>query len=192
MTAKKYYSKTYRFMHWAITTAFVLLLVTIFLRLTWMNKNHMADIIGVYLNDAGKSLPQDDLIVLAKKIRQPMWQWHIYIGYVLVGLFTIRFMLPAFGKMKFQNPFNKTLTIKEKFQYWVYMVFYACVTASLITGLIIEHGPKTLRKQVEEWHKLSIYYLVAYIVIHLTGVLIAEFTKEKGLISRIVSGGNKE
>lgn len=191
MRVSKSYSKTYRIMHWAIAVSFTLLLVTIFLRLTWMNKNHMADIIGVYLTDAGTSLPQDDLIVLAKKIRHPMWQWHTYIGYVLVGLFTIRFMLPIFGEMKFQNPFKKLLSVKEKFQFWVYIIFYVCVTASLITGLIIELGPKTLRKQVEDWHKLSIYYLVAYMVIHLTSVLIAELTKEKGLVSRIISGSNK-
>lgn len=192
MNTEKSYSKTYRIIHWAIAISFMLLLITIFLRLTWMNKFHMADIIGLYLSEHELSLSEDQLIVLAKQIRRPMWQWHIYIGYALVALFSIRFILPAFGKMTFQNPFNKALSIKERFQYWVYIVFYVCVTASLITGLIIELGPKALRKQVEDWHKLSIYYLVAFIVIHLANVLIAEFTKHKGLISKMISGGNRD
>jgi cytochrome b561 len=182
------YSKVYRIIHWAIAVSFMLLLITIFLRLTWMNKFNMATVIKDYLSGTDQILSQEQLIVLAKKIRQPMWDWHIYIGYVLVGLFSIRFLLPAFGNMKIQNPFSKNISIKMKFQKWSYIIFYVCVIVSLVTGLIIELGPKELKKPMEEIHVLGIYYLIAFIVIHLAGVFIAEFTEQKGIISRIVSG----
>lgn len=185
---KTKYSKLYRIIHWAIAVSFLLLLLTIFLRLTWLNKFNVAAIIQDYLNGTDQMLSQEQLIVLAKKIRQPMWDWHIYIGYVLIGLFSIRFTLPALGHMKFQNPFSRNLSVKEKFQKWTYIIFYVCVIISLVTGLIIELGPKELKKPMEEIHILGIYYLVAFIVIHLAGVLIAEFTDQKGIISRIVSG----
>ena len=185
---KTKYSKIYRIIHWAIAVSFILLLITIFLRLTWMNKYNMAAIINDYLISTEQSLSQDQLIVLAKKIRQPMWNWHIYIGYVLVGLFSIRFILPAFGQMKLQNPLSKNLSTKKRIQKWTYIIFYLCVIVSLVTGLIIELGPKELKKPMEEIHVLGIYYLIAFIVIHLAGVLIAEFTEQKGIISRIVSG----
>ncbi|MBJ7881403.1 cytochrome b/b6 domain-containing protein [Gelidibacter salicanalis] len=186
------YSKTYRLIHWAIALAFLLLLITIFLRLTWMNKFNMAAIIQEYLIDNGQVLSEDQLIVLAKKLRQPMWDWHIYIGYVLVGLFSIRFFLPAFGQMKIQSPLTKNLSTKEKFQKWTYIIFYICVIVSLVTGLIIELGPKELKKPMEAIHVLSIYYLLAFIAIHISGVLIAEFTEHKGIISSIVSGAKKK
>lgn len=182
------YSKIYRIIHWAIAISFLLLLITIFLRLTWMNKYNMAAIIENYLISTEQSLSQDQLIVLAKKIRQPMWNWHIYLGYVLVGLFSIRFILPAFGQMKIQNPLSKNLSTKKRIQKWTYIIFYVFVMVSLVTGLIIELGPKELKKPMEEIHVLGIYYLIAFIVIHLAGVLIAEFTNEKGIISKIVSG----
>lgn len=117
-----------------------------------------------------------------------MWDWHIYIGYALVGLFSIRFILPAFGQMKIQNPFGKDLSTKMKFQKWTYILFYVCVIVSLTTGLMIEFGPKELKKSIEEIHVLGIYYLIAFIAIHLGGVLLAEFTDQKGIISRIISG----
>ncbi len=185
---KTKYSKVYRIIHWAIAVSFLLLLITIFLRLTWMNKFNMAAIIQEYLNGTDQTLSQEQLITLAKKIRQPMWDWHIYIGYVLVGLFSIRFILPSFGRMKIQNPFDKNLSTKMKLQKWTYIIFYFCVIVSLITGLIIELGPKEFKKPMEEIHILGIYYLIAFIAIHLAGVLIAEFTDQKGIISRIVSG----
>jgi len=185
---KTKYSKIYRIIHWAIAVSFLLLLITIFLRLTWMNKNNVAAIIQDFLNSTEQNLSQEQLIALAKNIRQPMWDWHIYIGYILVGLFSIRFILPAFGHMKMQNPFRKNLSTKMKFQKWTYIIFYVCVIVSLTTGLIIKLGPKELKKPMEEIHVLGIYYLIAFIAIHLTGVLIAEFTDHKGIISRIVSG----
>ncbi|MCB9361096.1 MAG: cytochrome b/b6 domain-containing protein [Flavobacteriales bacterium] len=186
------YSTLYRIIHWAIAISFILLLFTIFLRLTWMNKHNVAAIIQEYLNGTDQILSQDQLVVLAKKIREPMWAWHIYIGYVLTGLFSLRFILPLFGQMKFQNPFEKGLTLKEKIQKWTYIVFYLCVVVSLVTGLVIKFGSRDLKEPMEEIHVLSIYYLIGFVMLHFGGVFIAEFTNQKGIVSRIISGSKKE
>ena len=116
------YSSIYRSIHWAIAISMILITVTFFLRLTWLNKNHVAGIISNYMVTTGQSLTQDQMILLAKKIRKPMWEWHIYLGYVLTGLFSIRFFLPFFGEMKFKNPFAKQLDLKEKFKNWIYLI----------------------------------------------------------------------
>lgn len=182
------YTAIYRIMHWAIALCMIFMLITIFLRLTWMNKEHVADVIQNYLATSDTSLSREQLIVLAKQIRKPMWDWHVYTGYVLVGLYCLRMALPLFGKMKFSNPLEKQLTKKMKFQYWLYLAFYGCVAISLITGLIIELGPKTFKAAMESVHVLSIYYLIAFIILHIGGVIIAELTNQQGIISRIVSG----
>lgn len=189
---KKNYSKIYRIMHWLMAISFTLLLFTIFLRLTWLNKYNVADIMKDFLVDTDQTLSQGQLIKLAKKIRQPMWDWHIYLGYFITGLFVMRFALPFFDKMKVQNPLKKELSWKDKLKKWTYLIFYVCVFISLVTGLIIEFGPREYKKPMESIHILSIYYLIPFILIHLSGVLRAEFTWDKGIISRIVSGNNKE
>jgi cytochrome b561 len=187
------YSKVYRILHWLIAFSFILLLITIFLRKTWMEKNHVAEIIQAFLADKSyPALPEDDAILLAKKIRKPMWDWHIYLGYVLTGLYCIRLAVPFFGEMKFSSPFKAGLDMKTKFQFWVYLVFYVCTAVSLITGLIIEFGPKEYKKPMEEIHELSLYYLLGFMILHFGGVLIAELTSDKGLVSRIISGSTKE
>ena len=184
------YSKVYRILHWLIAFSFIFLLITIFLRKTWMEKNHVAEIIQAFLADKGyPALPEDDAILLAKKIRKPMWDWHIYLGYVLTGLYCIRLAVPFFGEMKFSSPFKAGLDMKTKFQFWVYLVFYACTAVSLITGLIIEFGPKEYKKPMEEIHELSLYYLLGFMILHFGGILIAELTSDKGLVSRIINGG---
>jgi cytochrome b561 len=157
-----------------------------------MNKFNVAAIIENYLSDTGQFLTEDQLIVLAKKIRQPMWDWHIYLGYVLTGLFGLRFVLPLFGEMKLQNPLGKDLSTKERFQKWTYIIFYVCVVISLVTGLVIEFGPKDFKKPMEKIHVMGIYYLVGFIVLHWGGILVAELTDQKGIVSRIISGAGKE
>jgi cytochrome b561 len=191
MSEPKDYSVVYRLLHWSIAICMILLLGTIFLRLTWMNRENVADIIQDYFSANPNTLTRDEMVLLAKKIRKPMWEWHIYLGYVITGLFSLRMILPLFGEMKFANPFNPELKPLVKFKLWVYIVFYCCLAVSLTTGLIIEFGPETMEETMEEIHELSIYYLVSYMVLHLGGVLFAEFSDDQGIISRIVSGKRK-
>ena len=178
----------FRLMHWAIALSIVLLLITIFLRMNWMNKDQMAGIIDANLKTLNISLTQDQLIKMAKQIRKPMWDWHIYIGYVLIGLYGLRMILPFFGQMKFRNPFSKTATLKEKIQAWIYIVFYFFLGITLITGLLIEVGPKSFKASLEAVHTLSLYYLIPFIVLHFGGVLLAELGTQKGIISKMISG----
>lgn len=188
----KNYSSIYRILHWAIAISFILLLFTIFLRSTWLDKNNIAAIIEDFLKDKNQSLSHEQIIILAKKIREPMWDWHIYLGYLLTGLFCLRFMLPVFGVMRLQNPFDRNLTGKEKFQNWTYLIFYLCVVVSLFTGLMMEFGPENLNGIMEDIHVLGIYYLIGFMGIHIGGVLIAEFTDKKGIVSSIISGSKQQ
>lgn len=179
-------------MHWAIAISFVLLSITIFLRMTWMNKNHVSDILQVELTEKGIMLSEEDTILIAKKIRKPMWQWHIYIGYLLVGLFSIRFILPFWGEMRIQNPMISGLSWKERLHFLVYIVFYFLVTISLSTGLFIEFGPKVYKKNFESIHIQSIYYLVGFILIHIGGVIREEIVQKSGIVSRMIGGDSSE
>jgi cytochrome b561 len=188
MRADSTYSRVYRIMHWAIALCMLFLLLTIFLRMGWMNKQHMADIIKEFLSTESQvQLDDEQLITLAKKIRKPMWVWHTYAGYVLVGLYSIRLLLPCLGEMKFRNPMDKTINTKEKFQFWTYIVFHICVVISLVTGLLIVWGPDSVHETAEEIHVLSLYYLLTFIVLHFGGILFEEL-KGNGIVSKIIGG----
>lgn len=186
------YSRVYRVTHWAIAISFVFLSLTVFLRMTWMNKDNVSHILQAELTERGVVLTEGEAVLIAKKIRKPMWQWHSYIGYVLVGLFSIRFLLPLTGEMRFQNPLRKGLSAKERFHYWVYIIFYVLVTFSLSTGLLIEFGPKEYKKIFESIHIQSIYYLVGFISIHISGILYEEIIMKSGIVSRIIGGGKEK
>lgn len=189
---QKNYSLIFRIMHWLMAFCLLSILLTIFLRFNWLNRGNIEGIIQNHLTVTNQSLPESDITAIARQIRKPMWDWHIYIGYVLVGLFSLRILLAFLNKMKFESPFVKSLSGKEKFQYSIYLIFFICLAASLVTGLFIEFGPETFKDFMEETHKLSIYYLIAFILLHFGGVLLAEFTNKKGIISNVISGTEKQ
>ena len=181
----------HRALHWLIALALILMLLTIFLRQNWMNKYHVAEILTEQLSELDVSLSDDQAVLIAKKVRKPMWDWHIYIGYVLGGLYLVRMIYFAVKKKLFANPFSKESTAKEKFQALVYLLFYLLLGFSLITGVLIVLGPKEYKHSLESVHILSHYWLVGYIVLHFAGLIFAELGDKKGIIGKMIYGNNE-
>jgi cytochrome b561 len=182
------FSITHRLLHWGIAFGMIFMLITILLRLGWMNKFHVAEIILDNTDPAKVQLTEDEAIVLAKKIRKPMWEWHIYIGYVLTGLYVLRLIhMIATGK-RFSTPWSKGLSLSEKIQSWAYTIFYALMGASLATGLLIEFGPDAWHETMEEIHAYAIWYLVGFIVLHLGGIVLYELGPKTGIVSKMIGG----
>lgn len=148
-----------------------------------MEKNHVAAILMDKLSLIDISISKEQAIKIAKQIRKPMFDWHIYIGYVASGLFALM-ILYNFLHKKMYNP----KTFKETFQLWVYRVFYVLLGITLLTGLYMEFGPDYLNDFSEEVHKLTLYYVIPFLILHFTGILIAEFTNKKGIVSKMIGG----
>ncbi|MEO9257635.1 MAG: cytochrome b/b6 domain-containing protein [Crocinitomicaceae bacterium] len=186
----KYYPLAQRLLHWAIAFCILFMLFTVFLRLNWMNKNEVAGIIDDGLKGINANVAHDDTVKIAKSIRKPMWNWHVYIGYTLIGLFFLRMILFTVVKGTLKNE-ELDKSFKEKARVWVYRVFYLLLGGILLTGFLIENGPDSIHENVEKIHANALYIILAFITLHFFGVLIAELTNQKGIVSRMINGGDK-
>jgi len=180
---KTSYTLTDRLLHWALAFAILFILLTVFLRLNWMEKNHVAGILMDKLSALDIIISKEQAIKIAKQIRKPMFDWHITIGYVTTGIFVLRMLFHIKNKKSY-NP----QTSKEKFQVWVYRIFYTLLGFTLTTGLYMEFGPDFLGDTVEEIHKLSLYYMIAFLFLHFGGIIIAELSTNKGIVSKMIGG----
>jgi cytochrome b561 len=185
---EKRFNLAHRIIHWAIAFTVLFLLLTILLRMGWMNKDHIGNIIQQNQDRSNIHIDIKDAAVIGKAVRKPMWNWHVLAGYTLIGLYLVRMMLTAVQGIAYKSPFSKKTSAKEKFQAWVYIVFYSLLAVSLFTGFMIQNGPKSLQHDMELVHVQSLYYLVTFIVLHIGGVMLAELGREKGIISRMISG----
>lgn len=192
MPVHKPYSRSLRVIHWLIAGVFLFIMLTIFLRQQWMNKDQMGDILNADLVKRNIFLTKDVTAKIGKSIRAPMWQWHQVAGYTLLGLYIIRMVILRWEGATFSNPFKKGLSRKERLKSGVYLLFYICFGTSLITGLLVVWGPREwhrLHRVVVDVHIQSMYYAVVFVIIHLAGLIIAELTNNKGIISRMIHGG---
>lgn len=177
-----------RLIHWALAITILFLLLTVFLRLGWMNKDQLGNIVQENLSKKGISISASDAASIGKELRRPMWSYHVLAGYTLIGLYLIRAAITFYQGIGFKNPFLKNITVKDKFKSWLYIIFYVLFALSLFTGFMIVNGPKNWKEAMEFIHVKSLYYIITFIILHVCGVLFADMGDEKGIVSKMISG----
>ena len=185
---EKRFNLAHRLIHWAIAFTVLFILLTVLLRMGWMNKDSMGAIIQQQLGKSGTSINDKDAGLIGKAVRLPMWRWHTVAGYVLVGLYLVRMLITLIQGVAYQSPFTKGLSLAYKVKAWAYVIFYILLAVTLTTGLLVVHGPKSWHHDMAAVHIKSLYYVVIFIVLHIGGVLIADAGPERGIISKIISG----
>jgi len=187
MEQKNKFTVLHRLLHWVMFIAMSVLFITGFLRMNWMNKKHIIKV--VQENTQGMEISKDQLRSIAKTIHDPMFEWHELFAHVMIISFVIRIIYMIAKGIKFPNPFKKNIALKERLQGLTYVYFYLFVTISAVTGIFIEKDILSqYHSTVEGIHKWGIYWFPIFIVLHIAGILVAEFTNKKGIVSKMISG----
>ena len=189
MKTKKF-TKLHRVLHWLIAFGLLFILLTIFLRQNWINKYKVAEIITQQLSEIQVDIANNQAVVIAKKIREPMWQWHLYVGYFIAALYFVRILYIFIKGSFFNNPFSSETVGKEKVQAFIYILFYTFLGVSLITGGLVVFGAEENRHSIEAVHKLSNLWLMPFIILHLGGTVVGELTSQKGIVSKMINGSD--
>lgn len=91
--------------------------------------------------------------------------------------------------IRFPNPFQIKIPLKERLQGFTYVYFYLFVFISAVTGICIEKGFFPQWKEgIETVHKWGIYWFPIFILLHFVGVVIAELSNKKGIVSKMIGG----
>lgn len=132
---------------------------------------------------------------VAKAIRDKMWEWHIIFGIALAILLVGRLALfltannakPALGRFS-----QGHLRVMKS----LYAFFYAVASLLVITGLIQvfkkELGiGKEFFLLIKESHEFAMWGVLGFVLLHIVGVILAEFKgPSEGIISRMISGNH--
>lgn len=185
MQTQRKFTAFHRLLHWIMVVAMPILFITGFLRMYWMNKNQIAEIIG----SKTSAIPKEQIADIAKSIREPMWHWHEVFANIMIFSFLARIIYMLVKGIRFPNPFKRNQPFKERLQGFIYVYFYLFVFISAVTGICIEKGffPQW-KEDIETIHKWGIYWFPIFIVLHLAGIVIAEFYNKKGITSKMIGG----
>lgn len=195
--AKKW-SAPMRVYHWLNSLVVTLILITVVLRKTVLDKYLLNGKIQSFLADTGLELDKDITMKLAKLIRSEMWEWHYIFGFVLAFLITIRIVLffTKSGKIVIADAFS-FLTKNKKTNYWInllYLAVYMAIFMISVTGVLMyfykdlgwTHDTKEI---LESIHVAVMNIIIYFIPLHIIGVVLAENEDEPGVTSEMINGG---
>lgn len=205
---RKYQPLSLRLWHWSSAVVIFGLLGTVLIRKTFLNWRTNSVLIEEKLKEAGTLITSDLAKEVAIAIRNPLWDWHIYLGFTLGVLFIIRISIVFFVEKKcpgvdaLKNLFNiKDLPDKQKFHAFhfsvvklSYAVFYFATFIMLISGLLLYFKKdidlsKSITGNIKEIHELMMWFFIVFILGHLLGVIMTENKSEPGLASDMINGG---
>ena len=93
-----------------------------------------------------------------------------------------------FNGIIFPNTLKKDKILKQKVQVWAYLIFYFLMAISLISGFFIVKGPIKYKDFLETIHVQSLYYVILFVIVHMAGIIVAELSDGKGIVSKMING----
>ena len=201
----KKYSSGLRLWHWLSALVISGSLLTVLANSTITNGRANAEVIQKSFAEKNVSVSQDQARGAAHEIGDKVWEIHTYFGYTLIALFIFRLAL------EFTHRADQKLIRKLKFAYAqlngprrkeakhevvvesLYLAFYALLAIMTVTGLCMafeDDVPALKIHALREIHSFCMYLVIAFIIVHLTGVFLAERKDSKGIVSDMINGGN--
>lgn len=184
------YSPPLRIWHWLNAVAVTGLLGTFFLRKTFLSWRDNSAIIVEKLSSLGVEVTAEQAKLVAKAIRAPMWEWHIFFGVMLALLLLFRIWIfwqeAGFG-------YDEDESLHMRLVHWGYRVFYLILIFMTASGLILNWHEflgmsKELTHSIKEIHEYVAWAVVVFVPLHIAGVFIADNDDQKGITSRMISG----
>ncbi|HTK22171.1 MAG TPA: cytochrome b/b6 domain-containing protein [Mucilaginibacter sp.] len=206
-TRMKKYSTSIRLWHWLNAIIITGSVLTVLINATVMKAWTNASLIENRLKEKGVEVSEDQARSVAFALSDKVWAVHTYLGYALAGLFLFRIILEFF-ELADQKLIHKIKTARHAFLSrqedrissrnemlikTLYAVFYVLLMVMVITGLCLAFRDNipAIRKMhfIKEVHGFTMYLIMAFIIVHIAGVLIGERKHHKGIVSDMINGG---
>jgi len=202
------YSAPMRVWHWANAVLVSGQLLTIlFLKVIVSARAAIPDM-QREVAEKGGQLTEQQGRAIAHVISDRIWSWHIWMGLTLAAFWLFwtllqvldpagrRFgarLLAAGRRYRLAPPAERPDARSELGAKLTYAVFYLTITVMVLTGLALTWADDvawlgSIEHSVGEVHNVAMYVIIGFVALHVVGVVWSEITKDRGLISRMVSG----
>ena len=205
----KKHSSSIRLWHWLNAIVITGSLLTVLLNSTLLKTKKNAVSIKANLASSGVTVTDGQARSVAHELSDKVWMLHTYFGYTLAALLLFRLLLEFFQQVdqkfirKLKSAYHQYQTTKKqrelaKHEFWVktiYAIFYLMLITMAITGLCLAFEDDVpLLKSIHAFrqiHAFTMYLILAFIVIHIAGVFLAERKDSRGIVSDMINGGKE-
>jgi len=203
-------SAALRFWHWTSALLVLGLLITILFQFVIVKAREAGPLFQETLQKSNITLTQQQARSLTRIISHRIWDWHIYLGVGLSAMLVFRviteFTQPATQKFsaklrQVQKLFREVGADSPDYRHSVfvkysYLFFYLTLVVMVATGLALIYADDVaflhaLEHSLKEIHNFTMYLILTFTALHLIGVVRAELTTDKGIVSDMINGGEQ-
>jgi len=196
-----------RIWHWLTFIIISAIIITVLLNSTLFNQRKNISMVQDQLKEKGLTVSEDQAFAVTREYEDKFWGIHKLLGYGLAFLLISRVVIELTqpGDEKIRTRIKNALGLfrkkegdwKEYRHYLIvkysYLLFYLLLFCMATTGLGLAFGrelgfSRGLHGAIKEVHSLGQYLMYAFVIIHLCGVIIADNTNSKGLVSGMING----
>jgi Ni/Fe-hydrogenase 1 B-type cytochrome subunit len=204
----KKYSANLRLWHWLNMIVISGSLITVLINSTITDKHAITALVKVRIQET-KGVDNGLSKMVAGALEDKVWAIHTYFGYCLAALLLFRLILEFFQltDQKFIRRLKSALTqfkakkkerqeaLHELTVKIIYAFFYCLLIIMAVTGLSLAFDDdvpalRSIHHPVKSVHGFCMYLILAFIIVHIAGVFLAERKKDgKGIVSDMINGG---
>jgi Ni/Fe-hydrogenase 1 B-type cytochrome subunit len=197
-----------RLWHWLNMLVISGSLITVLINSTITDKQNITSLVKEKIKDT-KGIDNDLSRSVAGALEDRVWAIHTYFGYCLAALLIFRLLLEFFqladqkfirglkdaGEKYRKIKKDRQETLHELTVKIIYAIFYVLLIIMVVTGLSLAFDNdfqflRSIQHPAKSVHGFCMYLILAFIVVHIAGVLLAERKKEgKGIVSDMINGG---
>jgi Ni/Fe-hydrogenase 1 B-type cytochrome subunit len=200
------YSLSIRIWHWLTFLLITASIITVLFASTLFTIKANSNVIQEQVQQKGGILTTAQARAAGHELNDKFWELHRFIGFGLCFLLLCRaFIEIRYSKeQKLSTKIRKAVTFQpqtpaqrsDRQHYiwvkWGYVVFYLLLLIMGLTGLILAfedvEALRSIRPLAGGIHRIVQFLLYAYILFHIAGVIRADVTDNKGIVSRMING----
>ncbi|GGG51905.1 cytochrome b/b6 domain-containing protein [Hymenobacter glacieicola] len=197
-----------RLWHWANTAVVSGLLLTILFLFVIVKMKTVGPEFQKVLATEGVTFSREQVRGLTRIVSHRIWDWHIGLGVALTALLALRVVVEV--AQKGGQRFSVKLAVARRIfrqrgpdlqdsrhsllVKYSYLAYYLMLVVMVATGLVLLYADDVealhqIEHTVEEVHNFTMYLVLAFTAAHLLGVVYAELTKNRGIVSDMIHGG---
>lgn len=196
-----------RVWHWLTFSIISAIIITVLLNSTLFNQRRNIPMVQDQLKAKGIIVSEDQSFAVTREYEDKLWGIHKLLGYGLAFLLFSRLIIELTqpGEEKISSRINKALgLLRKKEEDWKeyrhyllvkysYLLFFILLFCMAVTGFGLAFGrelgfSRQLHGTIKEIHSFGQYLIYAFVILHLGGVIIADNTKNRGLVSGMING----
>lgn len=204
------HSALIRIWHWLTFLFVISLIITVLFASTVLNPRENVSVVQNVLKSKGITADNNQTFAVTHLYDDKMWNLHKLLGYGLAFLFLSRVVIEFMQSDEEKNPArikkalfaflqSKKPEEKKDLRHYLivkysYMLFYGILLVMVVTGLTIAFGGDfglsgPTRHNIKEIHGFVQYFIYAFVIFHLAGIILADLGKAKGIVSSMINGG---